>query len=107
MASAHPPGRGFAFDRREGRALGAGQPDLGRAGAKPLEQRFAADGVEMGGDLSEEEIAAIEAKEEEGIVGVTNAVNRTHRLKALGNGIVPLVAMPFALAIYRMLEEGY
>ena len=35
-----------------------------------------------------------------------DTVNRTHRLKALGNGIVPLVALPFAMAIYRMLEEG-
>lgn len=32
-------------------------------------------------------------------------VNRTHQLKALGNGIVPACAMPFALAIYWMLAQ--
>lgn len=32
-------------------------------------------------------------------------MNRTHQLKALGNGIVPLCALPFALAIHRALTE--
>ena len=34
-----------------------------------------------------------------------DAVNRTHRLKAIGNGIVPACALPFALAIHRILTE--
>lgn len=33
-----------------------------------------------------------------------DSVNRTHRLKALGNGIVPSCAAPFALAIRDALE---
>lgn len=35
---------------------------------------------------------------------VGDAVNRTHRLKALGNGIVPAVAYIFAAAIADVLE---
>jgi hypothetical protein len=34
-----------------------------------------------------------------------DAVNRTNRLKAIGNGIVPLCALPFALAIRCILTE--
>lgn len=34
----------------------------------------------------------------------SDAVNRTHRLKALGNGIVPAVAVIFARAIADVLE---
>ena len=35
-----------------------------------------------------------------------DTVNRTQRLKALGNGICVPVAIPFAMAIYQMLREG-
>jgi site-specific DNA-cytosine methylase len=35
---------------------------------------------------------------------VREAPNRTHRLKAIGNGIVPAAALPFALAIRRVLD---
>lgn len=34
----------------------------------------------------------------------SDTVNRVHRLKALGNAIVPMVAWPFADAIRRVLE---
>lgn len=34
----------------------------------------------------------------------SDTVNRTHRLKALGNGIVPAVAFPFAVAIRNYLD---
>ena len=34
----------------------------------------------------------------------SDTVNRTHRLKALGNGIVPACAYPFARAIADALE---
>lgn len=34
-----------------------------------------------------------------------DTVNRTHRLKALGNGIVPACAYPFARAIAEALES--
>ena len=37
--------------------------------------------------------------------GSDDTVNRTHRLKALGNGIVPSCAVPFALAIRDLLER--
>jgi DNA-cytosine methyltransferase len=35
---------------------------------------------------------------------VREAPNRTHRLKAIGNGIVPAAALPFAIAIRRILD---
>lgn len=40
-----------------------------------------------------------------GISDPGDTVNRVHRLKALGNGIVPACAYPFAVAIYRQLER--
>jgi len=35
---------------------------------------------------------------------VREAPNRSHRLKAIGNGIVPAAALPFAIAIRRILD---
>lgn len=41
----------------------------------------------------------------EGVADPSDAVNRVHRLKALGNGIVPAVAYVFAAAIYDQLAN--
>lgn len=55
--------------------------------------------------------AAFRVKHGDSLVGATwdsppapgDTVNRTHRLKALGNGIVVMCAIPFALAIADVL----
>lgn len=52
--------------------------------------------------FSDDELEEIAARDE-GPQAQGDAVNRVNRLKALGNGIVPAVAYPFAVAIYREL----
>src|SRR4051812_18606503 len=47
-----PPAAAGAFEQRR---LGAGDPDLAAAGFEPREQSGAAAGVEMGGDLVEQQ----------------------------------------------------
>ena len=42
-------------DGAEGRRVRAGQPDLRAEGLEPIEQGFAALGIEMGGDLVEQD----------------------------------------------------
>ena len=54
--------------------------------------------------LTDDELERI-AEADEGPQAQGDTVNRVHRLKALGNGIVPAVAYVFAAAIYDQLAR--
>lgn len=95
-------------DRRQGQA----RDNFGRGGAllaDPDRQGMEGQWEISGGDFPEhtDYLNAGWWKSEPDVDRVANGVpNRTHRIKALGNSIVPAVAYPFALWIKSQLEAN-